>query len=147
MRKSTYFPLYLLSNKQSDPSVSSHIVLGDDRGDKDLKLASVPRGYQKYRRGILLKAPLIQHLASNLKPKSNISPNLCNQNSILTNHLEIGNLYRQLHLLQPELQVNHFGGLMPTHDEVPIMLFTLQIPSIIKEDDEERGKPPDTKGL
>ena len=74
MCKSTYFPLYLLSNKQSDPSVSSHIVLGDDRGDKDLKLASVPRGYQKYRRGILLKAPLIQHLASNLKLKSNIPP-------------------------------------------------------------------------
>ena len=74
MRKSTYFLLYLLSKKQSDPSVSSHIVLGDDRGDKDLKLASVPRGYQKYLRGILLKAPLIQHLASNLKPKSNISP-------------------------------------------------------------------------
>ena len=59
----------------------------------------------------------------------------------------MGIFKRELHLIKPKLQVNHFGGFMPTHDEVPIMLFTFQIPSIIKEDDEERGKPPDTKGL
>ena len=55
----------------------------------------------------------------------------------------MGIFKRELHLIKPKLQVNHFGGFMPTHDEVPIMLFTFQI----KEDDEERGKPPDTKGL
>ena len=36
---------------------------------------------------------------------------------------------------------------MLTHKEVSIILFNFQIPSILKEDDEERGKPPDTKGL
>ena len=38
-------------------------------------------------------------------------------------------------------------GVMLTNNEVPIILFTLQIPSIIKDEEEERGKPPDTKGL
>ena len=36
---------------------------------------------------------------------------------------------------------------MVTHNEVSIIFFTFQIPSMFKEDDEERGKPPDTKGL